>query len=169
MSLIRPAADFPLQDESKQLALAILNMFDDGVVHLIEGTGIDRPGNAITLTHDFHQLFGGFEVYFEPSGSEPHTYCIDSTNTGILRHPIFPVNRTLFLTDTRTIDPPSPRLIAVHRAIALILHLSAAGRYIDSILRDLDQGNISVDGSTPLGHLTALRIHGWWDGRIRAF
>ncbi len=169
MSLIRPAADFPLQDESKQLALAILNMFDDGVVHLIEGTGIDRPGNAITLTHDFYQLFGGFEVYFEPSGSEPYTYCIDSTNTGILRYPIFPVNRTLFLTDTRTIDPPSPRLIAVHRAIALILHLNAAGRYIDSILRDLDQGNISVDGSTPLGHLTALRIHGWWDGRIRAF
>ena len=159
-SPIQPATNFLLQDESKQLALVILNMFDDGVVHLIEGTNIDRPRNAITLTHDFHQLFGGFEVYLEPKGSEPHTYCIDSTCTGILRHRIFPVDRTLSLTDTRTIDPPSPRLLAIHRAIALILHLSAAGRHIDSILRDLDQGDISVDGSTPLGHLAALRLHG---------
>lgn len=144
-------------------------MFDDGVVHLIESIDFDRPLNAITLTHDFHQLFGGFEVYFEPTGNEPHTYRVDSTSTGILRHRIFPVDRTLFLTDTRTIDPPSPRLLAIHSAIAHILHMSAAGRYIDSVLEDLDQGEISVDGSTPLGHFTALRIHGWWDRRIRAY
>lgn len=143
-------------------------MFDDGVVHLIEGTDIDRSRNAITLTLDFHRLFGGFEVFFEPTGHDPHTYQIDSTNTGILRHPIFPVERSLFLTDSRTIDPPSPRLLAIHCAIAHILHLSAAGRHIDNILRDLDQGDILVDGSTPLGHFTALRIHGWWDGRIYA-
>lgn len=128
---------FP-KDESKQLALAILNMFDDGVVHLIESNDIDHPRNAITLTHDFHQLFGGFEVYFEPTGNEPHIYRVDSTSTGILRHRIFPVNRTLFLTDTRTIDPPSPRLLAIHSAIVHILHMSAAGRYIDSVLEDLD-------------------------------
>ncbi|EHY61167.1 hypothetical protein ABEF92_001317 [Exophiala dermatitidis] len=156
-------------DESKQLALAILNMFDDGVVHLIESIDIDRPRNAITLTHDLHHFFGRFEAYFEPTGNEPHTYRVDSTRTGILRHRVFPVDRTLFLTDTRTIDPPSPRLLAIHSAIAHILHRSAAGRYIDSILEDLDQGEISVDGSTPLGHFTALRIHGWWDGRIRAY
>ncbi|KAK6371741.1 hypothetical protein LTS17_008564 [Exophiala oligosperma] len=154
-------------DESKRLALAILNMFDDGVVHLIEGVNIDRPRNAITLTHDFHDLFGRFEAYFEATGNEQHTYRIDSTDTGIGRHPLFPVTRTLFLTDTRTIDPPSPRLLAIHAAIAKILHMSAAGSYIDSILYDLDKGGISVDGSTPLGHFTALRIHGWVDGRIR--
>lgn len=144
-------------------------MFDDGVVHLIENTDIDRPRNAITLTHDPHQPSGGFEVYFEPTGNEPHTYCIDSTRTGILRHRIFSVDRTLFLTDTRTIDPPSPRLLAIHAAIANILHMSAARDHIDSILWDLDQGEISVDGSTPLGHFTALRIHGWWNGQIRAY
>ena len=151
------------------MALTILNMFDDGVVHLIEGTDIDRPRNAITLTHDFHQLFGNFEVFFEPQGSEPHTYRIDSNRRGILRHRIFPVDRTLFLTDTRTIDPPSPRLLAVHSAIAHILHLSAAGRHIDKILEDLNQKDIKADGSTELGYLTQLRIHGWWNGQIRAY
>jgi hypothetical protein len=40
------------------------------------------------------------------------------------------------------IDPPSPQLLAVHSAIAQILHLSAAGRYIDNILENLDQKDI---------------------------
>ena len=135
-------------------------MFNDSVVYLIKDTNIDRPRNVIILTHDFHQLFGGFKVYLEPKGSKPHTYYINSTYIGILRHRIFPVDRTLSLTNTRTINPPSPRLLAIHRAIALILYLSAAGRHINSILRDLDQGDILVNGSTPLGYLTALRLHG---------
>jgi hypothetical protein len=143
-------------------------MFDDGVIHLIEGTDIDRPRNAITLTHDFHQL-GNFEVYFKPQDNQPHTYRIDSTRFGILRHRIFPIHWTLFLTDTRTIDPPSPRLLAVHSAIAHILHLSAAARHIDKILEDLDQRDIMADGSTELGYLAKLRVHGWWNGQIRAY
>jgi len=117
-------------------ALTILNMFDDGILHLIEGSEIDRPRNALTLTHDFRQLFGNFEVYFEAAPDIPHTYKIDTTRSGILRNPIFPLTRTLHLTTTRTIDPPSPRFLAIHRAITL--HQSAAGDYIDGILEHLD-------------------------------
>ena len=136
------------------------------MIHLIEGTDIDRPSNAITLTLELHRRFGDFEVYFEPHGDQAHTYRIDSTRSGITRHRIFPVHRTLFLTDTRTIDPPSPRLLAVHSAIAHILHLSTAGYYIDKILEDLDEKDISPDGSTELGYLVGLRVQGWWTGRI---
>ncbi|KAK5442662.1 hypothetical protein LTS15_010980 [Exophiala xenobiotica] len=157
-------------NESKKMALTILNMFDDGVIHLIDGNDIDRTRNAITLTMEFHQLFGRFEVYFEPQGNQAHTYRIDSVREDFTRPSILPVeDRTLFLTESRTIDPPSPRLLAIHAAIAHILYLSAAGRHIDSILEDLNQGDILVDGSSPLGHLTALRIHGWWDGQIHAY
>lgn len=144
-------------------------MFDDGVAHLIEGTDIDRSRNAITLTHDLHQLFGNFEIFFEPSGGEAHTYLIDSTTSDILRPPIFPVQRTLFVTNTKTIDPPSPRLLAVHSAIAHILHMSAAGHYIDRILEDLDQHEIRADGSTRIGQFLDLRLHGWWNGQISAY
>ncbi|KEF50831.1 uncharacterized protein A1O9_13118 [Exophiala aquamarina CBS 119918] len=157
-------------DTSKRTALAILNMFDDGVVRLIEGNDIDRTRNAITLTMEFHQLFGRFEVYFEPQGNQLHTYRIDSVREDFMRHPILPIeSRSLFLTDTRTIDPPSPRLLAIHAAIAHILYLSAAGSHIDCILDDLDHGDILVDGSTQLGYLTTLRVGGWWDGRIGAY
>lgn len=143
-------------------------MFDDGVVHLIEGTDIDRPYNAITLTHDLHQLWGNFEVFCEDS-NKPHTYRIDTIRSGILRQPIFPVQRTFYVTDTRTIDPPSSRLLAIHYAIAQILHLSAAGRYIDRVLEDLEHREVRADGSTELGYLTRLRIQGAWTGHVRVY
>ena len=161
--MICSSTDSSLQDESKRTALAILNMFDDGVVHLIEGSDIDRARNAITLTMEFHQLFGRFEVYFEPQGNQSHTYRIDSVREDFMRPSILPIkSRTLFLTDNRTIDPPSPRLLAIHAAIARIIYLSATGSHIDSILDDLDQeGNTMVDGSTQLGYLTMLRVGAW--------
>jgi hypothetical protein len=145
-------------------------MFDSGVVHLIDGPNIDRPTNAITLTTKFHQLFGEFEIYFEPTTETPHTYKIISTQSrNVLRDPIFPVTRTFHLTGNHNIDPPSPRLFAIHRAIALILHLSAAGGYIDDILRDLDELDVKNDGSTELGRLIELRLGGWWNGVVRVY
>ncbi|RMD40204.1 hypothetical protein DV735_g4920, partial [Chaetothyriales sp. CBS 134920] len=143
-------------------------MFDRGVLHLIDGEEIDRTRNAVTLTQEFHDMFGRFEVYFELQSSETHTYRIDYLGEDYMRPPILPIQRTLFLSDTRTIDPPSQRLLAIHAAIARILHMSAAGYYIDRILDDLDKPAVLSDGSTPLGHFAALRINGWWDGRIRA-
>lgn len=141
-------------------------MFDHGVGYLLEGVDIDRPRNALTLTTEMHHFFGDFLIYFEPiPDAEPHTYRIGT----FLRHALVggqvPVTRTLFLTENRTIDPPSPRLLAIHRAIAHILHLSAAGTYIDQILRDMEDAReqgAQTDGSTDLGLMIHLGM--WLDG-----
>jgi hypothetical protein len=141
-------------------------MFDMGVAHLIEATEIDRPRNALTLTHSFHQFFGDFQVYFEPDPDDqrPHTYRIASfLPAPILRDRPLPITRTLHLTDNRTIDPPSHRLLAIYCAIAHILHLSAAGEYIDQILRDAEKLGVQEDGSTELGRLVHLGLGGWVD------
>jgi len=155
------------QLESKKTACNILNMFDNGVLRLIEGIDIDRPANALTLTLGLHQLFGDFEIYFEPtSGAQTSpTYTIHQTVWVPFSFgpQTFPVTRTLLDTD-KTIDLPSPRLLAIHRAIALILHLSGAGEYIDHILKDMDYTMVKSDGTTELGHLVSLRLGGWWDG-----
>lgn len=141
-------------------------MFDYGIGHLIEGVDIDRPYNALTLTLNMHDLFGNFRIYFEPvPDAEPHTYRIESFLRPAFVGGVLPVTRTLFLTDSRTIDPPSPRLLAIHRAIAHILHLSAAGNYIDKILRDMEDAGeqgAQADGSTDLGRLIHLGL--WLDG-----
>jgi hypothetical protein len=143
-------------------------MFDPGVVSLIDGPDIDRPFNAITLTMKFHRLFGNFNMYFEPIGNVPqipHTYKIDEMRTtNRLRDPIFPVTRTLYLTPNRTIDPPSPRLLAIHRACVTILHLSGAGDYINGILRDMEELTIKEDGSSQLALLISLKLGGWMEG-----
>lgn len=161
-SLMKSTAGAPL-DSPREAAISILNMFDSGIRHLIEGIDIDRPRNAMTLTQGLHQRFGNFDVYFEAlSDSEPHTYRIDTFLPRFLfKDPAFPVTRTLYLTDDRNIDPPSPRLLAVHRAIAHILHLSAAGDYIDSLLEDIEKTCVRQDGSTELGRLVAFGLRGW--------
>ncbi|KAK2812806.1 hypothetical protein FQN50_001135 [Emmonsiellopsis sp. PD_5] len=166
-SLTQTDANSQLND-SKKAALMILNMFDCDVAHLIDGINIDRPLNAISLTRDLHTHFGNFTVFFEPVPGQEHTYRIDTfLPQGIL--PGTPITRTLYLTDDRSIEPPSPRLLAVHRAIAYILHLSGAGGYIDNIFRDMEQMGIRQDGSTELGRLVKLRLGGWLDGAVDAY
>ncbi|KAF2452499.1 hypothetical protein BDY21DRAFT_312010 [Lineolata rhizophorae] len=145
---------------SKQAALAILNMFDSGIGHLIEGANIDQPHNALTLTADLHELFGDFRIYFTSTEQE-HSYRIDSFLPPALLPIHLPVTRTLYLTPNRTIDPPLPRLLAIHRAIAHILHLSAAGQYIDRILRDVEETGVRADGSTDLSRILRLGLGGW--------
>ncbi|KAK5994114.1 hypothetical protein PT974_07554 [Cladobotryum mycophilum] len=154
-------------DPSRQAALAILNMFDTGVSHLIEGTNIDRPFNALTLTQKLHSVFGNFDIFFQPVQNEPHTYRIDTfLHPLLIRDPPLPITRTLFITDTHSIDPPSSRLLAIHNAIAQILHLSAAGGYIDDILRDLEENDVREDGSTAIDRFVRLRLGGWLDGAV---
>ena len=153
------------QEEAKKAARAILNMFDYGIIHLINGVDIDRPTNALTLTVGLHQLFSDFRIYFEPTSNAqiPHTYTIRLTKpVPFIRN--FPITRTLCESPNREIDLPSPRLLAIHRAIALILHLSGAEEYIDRILEDIRDSIVKSDGTTELGRLVSLRLGGWWNG-----
>lgn len=56
------------------------------------------------------------------------------------------------------------RVLAIHRANAHILHLSAAGRYIDNkILEDMEQQTTYTSrGSIELGRLVLqVRIDNW--------
>lgn len=141
-------------------------MFDPGILSLIEGSNIDRSMNALTLTSRYHHLFGSFLIYFEPTADrfQPTYKISDVRSNFILRDRLLPVTRTLFLTPNRTIDPPSPRLLAIHRAIVHILYLSGAGDYIDNIISDMDDIFIKADGSTELALYMNLKLGGWLDG-----
>ena len=99
---------------------------------------------------------------------QPHTYKIDSTIPPYAKNPMFPLVRTLYLSNERTIDPPSPRLLGIHYAVSQIMHLSAAGEYIDKILRDFEHVCVRADGSTELGRLVRLGVDGWLDGAVNA-
>ncbi|KAK5988611.1 hypothetical protein PT974_10097 [Cladobotryum mycophilum] len=157
------------QDLTKKAALSILNMFDSGVVPLIDGVDIDRPYNAITLTKELHEVFGSFKIHFEPAQDQEHTYTIDHFPPYFpLMGLALPVTRTLLVTSDRIIDPPKARLLALRSAIGHILHLSAAGDYIDRLFRDMEENDIREDGSTDMARILRLRLEGWLDGTINA-
>lgn len=147
--------------DSKKIVLQILDMFDPGIIHLIDGPAMDSPRNALTLTNHYHQLFGQFQIHFEATGRRDE-YKIDLTRRRPhLRQGNFPIIRKLSESPDGTIDLPSPRLLAVHRSIACIMHLSGAGEYINGILRDLEEVNVKADGSTNLEFLMNLSLGGW--------
>ncbi|EGE05178.1 hypothetical protein TEQG_04196 [Trichophyton equinum CBS 127.97] len=157
----------PELSASKKTALSILNMFDPGVIHLIEGSNIDRPSNAISLAADLHTCFGLFKLTFEAVDSvtsTDHTYTINSSNALVRSSYNLPVTQTLLLSPHHTIDPPSVKLLALHRAIARVLELSAAGAYIDRIIRDMEEVWVRSDGSAELGRIVGLKLGGWLDG-----
>lgn len=165
-NMVYPLLSTVLQNSAKRTALAILNMFDNGAAFLVEGADIDRPRNAITLASSLHPWFGDFRIFFEPIDEQAHTYRIDSFLPSEAFDDLLPVTRTLYLTETRNIDPPSPRLLAIHNVIAHILHLSAAGDYIDKLLRDIEENGVQEDGSTELDRLVRLRLNGWPVGEV---
>ncbi|KKZ67497.1 hypothetical protein EMCG_06815 [[Emmonsia] crescens] len=154
--------------KSKKTALSILNMFDPGLIHLIEGSNIDSLRNALTLTSEAHGYFGNFEIFFDAmdngSTNSKNTYKIQSSDYGVALYLSLPVTRTLLLSSNHTVDPPSSKLLALHRAIAIILNLSAAGEYIDKILHQSEELWVRNDGSSELGRLVSLRLGGWLDG-----
>jgi len=133
-------------------------MFDPGVSRLVEGPDIDRSYNAITLTVGFHRRFGSLQIYFEAIPGVDHKYAIKSTLPFLVFRPRLPIDRTLFITPEHTIDPPMPRLLAIHRACCLILHVSGAGEYIDKVLRDREALAAMSDGSTELGNVVSLGL-----------
>jgi hypothetical protein len=129
-------------------------MFDPGILHLVEGTNIDRPYNAFTLSVGLHRRFGNLEVYFEAVPDTEYTYTIKSAPPFQLFRPRLPITRDLFITPHHNIEPPMPRLLAIHRACCLILHMSGAAGYIDKVLHDMDESTVRSDGTTELGSLT---------------
>jgi hypothetical protein len=146
-------------------------MFDPGVIHQVKGVNIDRPYNAFTLTHDLYQRFGDLTIYFEPVPNTvtPHIYIIRPTTPyPFFRRPELPLTRTLFTTSDRNIDPPSSRLLVIHRACLLILHLSGAAEFVNKVIRDMDEKAVESDGTTALGSLISFGLRKW-DGSVKVY
>ncbi|KAI9369317.1 hypothetical protein BJX61DRAFT_519996 [Aspergillus egyptiacus] len=148
----------------KRMAYQILRMFDPDVVGSINGVGIDRPFNAMTLTHRCHTLFGKFKIVFDEMGGQE--YKIHTANKK--NDKMEPVVRTLVARDG--VEPVARGLLAIHRAIATILHLSAAGEYIEKLIRDNEDmeggGVLSPNGSTSIGDYIYWKLCGSQGGII---
>ncbi|KAF9555150.1 hypothetical protein CPC08DRAFT_643336, partial [Agrocybe pediades] len=115
---------------------------------------LDDASNGMALQHDAHYGFDNFCWCLKRTETE-HVYELKIFNdVGILKKPAN--NRVSFedhsnqfpldYTDKRRrpVNLPDPCFIAIHAAIAGILHMSGAGKFFDELLDDYrdDEGKI---------------------------
>lgn len=125
----------------------------EAIESIAKPDAIDQPCNGVTLHQFVVSRFYGFVIGFEPvEDGAPHTYKID-THDPLGSCSDFPVTRTLCARDA--IELPSPKLLGVHFALGKILYLSGVGRYIDSLVRDMQRLKGPQDVFAP------------WDGSMR--
>lgn len=61
--------------------------------------------------------------------------------------------RTITFRSVTDVALPDPDLLAIHRACCIIAHATGAAEAAEKFNRDLEDGRIEADGSTPLGFL----------------
>jgi hypothetical protein len=114
--------------------MRILNLLDPGIVDYIVGPGIDGAHNAITLSCNNRRSFGNLKVYFEAVSNLKHRYIVKRT---VSRHMQPDSTGTVDFSDEYpNVDPPQPRLLAIHRACCRIVSKSRVGGYLDRVACD---------------------------------
>ncbi|KAF8877656.1 hypothetical protein CPB84DRAFT_1794761 [Gymnopilus junonius] len=131
-----------MQDRSKSVyaasAHAVLLRF--GQIRSIEelnGPGLHRLQNVMTMDAAIHELFDDLTIWFERKEDDPpHHYRIATTDEGVIAG----FSRDIVFTtpDEERLPVPDPRYLALHAACARVAHLSGAGEYIDEVLCDLE-------------------------------
>lgn len=147
--------------ESRTSIWRVMNMFDPGISHILEGLEIDSPRNAMTLCEDLHSRFGRLKWYLEPRRGAPHTYTMHAIPSHYMPRRLLPPSGIVTLNATGSVPPPSPRLLAFHRACCLMLSMSGAGECVDQVLRDMGElsgaGVLATDGTSNLVQFWKLR------------
>jgi hypothetical protein len=164
--------------KSKLNAMRILEMIAPHAVTMLGPGELDRPRNALSMVPRFHTHFGELNIVFEPASALFSSGGSSSSGTSVagddidggceLEYTVIALDPDLepFLSTERialnarhqTVETPSPLLLQIHRAAAKILHASAAGEYIERLLRDRNKGSAKADGSTNLGALVAMGL-----------
>jgi hypothetical protein len=120
---------------------------------------LDRPRNGITMTADLRALLGELRFCLEPVEGVNHTYIAKAPSPFDADDIPPPTQRICFAECPGDVERPSPGLLAIHRAMALVAHASGAAEYIDRVLRERDDGVIRADGTTHLGTLIAIGLN----------
>ncbi|KAF9460298.1 hypothetical protein BDZ94DRAFT_1378022, partial [Collybia nuda] len=138
----------------------ILERFGYGsILQELNGSGVHRLENILTLLSDVHDRFERLELWFEETSTE-HQYNIGAIDP----EEVFEFSRlprqVKFETEHHNMALPSSIYLKLHAVCAKIAHLSGAGEYIEKFQRDLEQTDVlASDGSsTELLHDALLSL-----------
>lgn len=167
-AIATPGAPLP---DAKNFVWKILNMFDPGVSHVLEGTSIDSPANAMLLATELHDEFGRLRCYMDGLPGRPNTYAVKMVRGATELIPALVPRPVVTLvnheaTGTEHADLPLPRLLKLHAACCKMMEMAAAAGYVEHLLDEMeemmDEGTLKSDGSSDLG--LVLRMKGLCNG-----
>ncbi|KAI9845505.1 MAG: hypothetical protein M1837_004844 [Sclerophora amabilis] len=137
----------------------VLNMFDPGVLTQLEGSDIDHPRNAISLSLEMHALFGELLLSFEPAGTWSNT---EQTYNVIKYTQLLPdeIPEQITLYRDSPVSMPSRRLLELHAACARMCHLCGAAGYVDKLRENFESRMVKADGTSKLDDMVMARLAG---------
>lgn len=148
---------------SRHTVWRVLNMFDPGISAALEGPLIDTPFNAVLLLAELHDRFGALEAYFEEldgcsDASRVYRFVFADAYDDL--PPAVGVKERIEFVNCEPLgtpfsELPSRRLLALHRACAMILNMSGAAEYVERLLDEAEEvrvrGTLARDGSSGIG------------------
>ncbi|OAA59822.1 hypothetical protein SPI_06020 [Niveomyces insectorum RCEF 264] len=148
--------------EAGQRAASLFSLLDDmalSLLHTPSSRLAEQTHNTVRLDEYASHAFSRFQLVLVPAGggsTEPPAYRLEAVDAeGNVATPS---------TSAVVVQHASPRLLALHCAIARILYASGVGQWIDAVLDDTAVEDLDADGTTNLGRLMQLRLDGWWNG-----
>jgi len=145
---------------------AVLDRFGYKIFDELNGPGIHRLQNVLTMDKNVHTYFDRLKVWFEPVGfvsnspfhvnhgfdhdfqDTPNTYRLCATYPHYIKRSW---NTTVTFTtpDPEKLPLPSPEYLGLHAACCRVANLSGAGEHIDRILREMEDIQVlSQDGTS---------------------
>ncbi|TEB29329.1 hypothetical protein FA13DRAFT_674769 [Coprinellus micaceus] len=112
----------------------------------LEGAGIHRLSNGLTLAADLHAAFDNLGLWFESKQDGPENTYLIRTMT-----PMRGVTTTevTFTSTDPALELPDGRYLKLHAAICRVAHMSGAAEYMDKHDRDLEELSVlAPDGSS---------------------
>ncbi|KAI0089731.1 hypothetical protein BDY19DRAFT_940543, partial [Irpex rosettiformis] len=148
-----------LDNESKRLyagrAWAVLECFGYGdMLGELNGSGVHRSENILTLAGDCHNAFDDLKLWLEPiEPDNPDSHSYNIRTHYYYSNPTLPASVT-FTDHARPeykgqIPLPSKRYLRVHAACCGVAAMSGAGEYLDKVMRDQERIKVlSADGGS---------------------
>ncbi|KDQ51058.1 hypothetical protein JAAARDRAFT_140994 [Jaapia argillacea MUCL 33604] len=116
----------------------------------LNGEGIHRLTNVMTMCLDAQASFDGLQLWLEQIGNT-NRYRVCVTESDLFQYlGLNPSNPEIELTTTDPDLPlPDPRILRLHAACAKVAHLSGAGEIVDETLRDIEELKVlAYDGGS---------------------
>ncbi|KAG6842892.1 hypothetical protein H0H93_003030, partial [Arthromyces matolae] len=131
----------------------------------LNGDGIHRIQNVLSLQHDIHDLFDTLDLWFEATDTKD-LYKLRSTQA-------LPSSSNGFADfrndDPNSLPPPSSDYLAIHAAVCIVAQMSGAAAFVEEFYENWgDTHVLAADGTSarllqfvlePLSMASPLSVH----------